>query len=301
MRQQLQVDVGGTVRFTPPTMDRPSSPTVSIVDVGGTELEAPAASVDSVNTTLSAEAAAAAESITLTSVTGLVARRHYVLAGADGEREWVRVRSINSATKVVTLYEPLVSDYPVGAAFYGTELSAPVAAESAATLAEGYEARWTYTAGGEEHTGTTRWDVVHTAWPAQITTTQALRSYAGQLVGRDLQRPGNADFEDVLDHAFERVLEDIRARGRDPSRFRSIDAWQRVVHEAALLHLAEQADVLPASYRDQPTEWLRLRRERYDEVMSVTLSAAKDYDADQSGTVSAGEAAVAGQVMRLQL
>lgn len=274
---------------------------MSIVDPSGTELETPTATVDTVNTTLSAAAAVDATSVTLTSVSGVSARRHYVVSGADGQREWVRVRAVNTSTRVVTLYEPVAAAYASGAAFYGTDITATVDGDSVDDLLEGYEARWEFTVDGATEYGVTRFDAVHTVWPATLTTTRELRSYAGPLVGRDVGRDTDADFEDVLEHAYNRVIEDVRARGRDPSRFRSVEPWKRVVHEAALLHLAEQADVIPSAYRDNPEGWLRVRREKYDDVMSATLSAASDYDDNQDGAVSAGEAAQRMQIMWINL
>lgn len=299
MHFQLAKDVGGALRFTPPTMSRPSSPTVAIVDPSGVELDTPTATADAVNTTLSAAAAVAATTVTLTSVTGVTARNHYVLAGSDGEREWVRVRSVNTSTRVVTLYEPLANDYASGASFYGTTLSCTVDADYAADIDEGYEARWSWTADGESQTGITRYDVVRTAWPQTLTTLRELVSYAGGILGRDLQRGGDADWDDLLEHATDRVLQDVRGRGRDPSRFRAVEPWKRVVHEAVLLHLAETADIIPAAYRDNPSEWAQQRRSKYEETLGTVLAAAKDYDENQSGVVSAAEASRSAASVRL--
>ena len=69
MRVQFPLGVGGTLEFEPPEEDRPSAATVTIHNPAGTLLTTPTATIDAVNTTLSASVSAGATQVTLTSGT----------------------------------------------------------------------------------------------------------------------------------------------------------------------------------------------------------------------------------------
>ncbi len=289
MRVQFPLGVGGTLEYEPPEEDRPSAATVALYSPAGTALTAPAVTIDPVNTTLSASASAGATQVTLTSGTGVVARRRYAIIGADGEREFVRVKAI--ASSVVTLMEPLVHAHASGAVFAGNRLTAPVSTTDAATLDEGYEARWTYTIDSVVRRPIVRFDVVRTVWPRPLVSTAAFRRYAPALLSRELEGDGEdgLDFATALDQGHERVLRDIRNAARDPSRFRSPADFEAAVCEAALLHLATNGGAIPANWSSDPGGYVSLRRLEYDQVYNACLGVAKEYDEDEDGVTNDGE------------
>lgn len=87
-----------------------------------------AASVDTVSTTLSA-AAGRVRSITVTSATGIVVGRRYLLS-SGGRSELVKVDGIDGNT--LQLAAVLPSSFPSGATFRGVEIAATVPADAAA-------------------------------------------------------------------------------------------------------------------------------------------------------------------------
>lgn len=291
MQQQLPIAVGGSIRYDPPELAAAVSATCTLTDPNGTEIDTPAVTVIGEVGTLDADAAAGSTSLTLVDATDVVVRRTYALLGASGDREWVRIRAVNVSTDVVTLYEPLSGSYGAGDTVVDNRLVVSVTGDQAAEIDQGYEARFVYTALGVVWRPIVRWDVVRSAWPEQLVSTVELRRYAPNILNREFEASSSAglDFADLLEVAVERVRTDIRAAGRDPSRFRSFDGFRKPVCEAALLHLANIGDSIPSAYRAQPAEWADLRRREYSSALGEALGITSDYDDDQDGVVDSGE------------
>jgi hypothetical protein len=294
---QLALDVGGSIAFEPTEIGRPSAGSVSIHDPGGTSLSTPSVTIDSVNTTLGSAAAAGSSQLTVASGTGITARRRYLLTDADGERDWVHVRAVSGTT--VTLFDPLENSFASGATFQGCRLSATVASASCDELGEGYEARWVYTIGGVQYKAQTRFDVVRSVWPALLGSTQGLRAYARGLLTPAREGGRGLAFLEELEAASQQVRRDIRARGRDPSRFRSFDAFEEVVYDQVLVRLASTGDIVP---RDWTAEsWLQERRNCYDTNLAVAMQVTRDYDENQDGVTTTAERNARPDVVRILL
>jgi hypothetical protein len=116
--------------------ERPdATPTFTLLGPGGgTLLASTAVTLGTTNTTLSALAAAGATTVTVTSASGIIAGRTYLLAGhedAGGER--VTVKSIASTT--VTLVRPLRLAKASAATFQSTRVECAITAAAAAPIA----------------------------------------------------------------------------------------------------------------------------------------------------------------------
>lgn len=176
--QEILFNVAGQTFYIDPPEGRASgTPTVQVfsadVDDDGTVEAATtgAASVDSVNTTLSAAASRLASTVTVASATGITAGRRYLLGD-----EWVEVRSISSTT--LTLRRPLQGDHASGAAFVGCRIS--IAVDSAWMADEnnitewtagfaGYRLRWAYTVDSVPRLGVSYADLVRYSYKHLVT------------------------------------------------------------------------------------------------------------------------------------
>lgn len=110
---------------------------------GGEALSATAVTLDTVNTTLSGAAAAGAQTVSVTSATGIVVGRKYLLGGAEsagGER--VTVKAISSTT--ITLVRPLRIARASAATFQSTRMTCAITAAAVATIARHYRIEVTY-------------------------------------------------------------------------------------------------------------------------------------------------------------
>ncbi|MAG66650.1 MAG: hypothetical protein CMK74_12385, partial [Pseudomonadales bacterium] len=161
MNAQIVKGLGGDVVFDPPQAGRPTVANVTLYKSSGTELEASAAAAqDQVNTTLGADAAAKATAVTVASTTGIAVRRVYLLANTLGQHEFVRVKAVDTATKIVTLARGLVNGYLTSDGFVSPRLSVAVSVADSATLEEGLYAEFVYTVAGVSHTVRRFFDIV---------------------------------------------------------------------------------------------------------------------------------------------
>lgn len=122
--QHITYNVGGTVYLDAP--DRLSNPTIKILDgQGNTLVNGESATVNSVDTTLSAAASADDLTVTVSSATGIVTGGVYWLSS----REQILVKSVSGTT--VTLFRPLVYDHANGADFESHRVTYSVSSSEA--------------------------------------------------------------------------------------------------------------------------------------------------------------------------
>lgn len=302
MNAEIPLDAGGTLVFEPTTRLRPSAATLTLVTPAAATLATPTVTIDPVNTTLSTAAVEGDLDIVLTSVTGVAARRYYVLTTASGEVARVRVRSVVASTKTVTLFSPLRFDAASASTFFSTRMTAPVTAGNAATLGEGYEARWSVTTSEGTQVDTTRWDVVRSAWPHDLVTPADLERFAGPLLTTEIQGADSwgLAFLDEIETATEGVKVDILEQGRRPSLFRSFASFKAPVMERVLLDMSYMGRAVPAIDQNDPQSYRQMREQRYSRALAQALATTKDYDLDESGTADSVEGQQRIQVMRLR-
>lgn len=301
MNQEIPLDAGGTLVHQPTTRTRPSAATCALVTPAGAALATASVTIDPVDTAVDTAASAGDTELVLDSVTGIVARRYYVLATTAGEVAQVRVRQVRTADTTVVLFSPLRFDVAVGDDFFGTRLTAPVTSGQAATLGEGYEARFSVVTPDGTQVYPVRWDVVRSAWPADLVTPADLERYAGPLLTAELQGADSYGlaFLDELETAEEDVKTDILEQGRRPSLFRSFASFKTPVLERVLLNMAYMGRAIPAVDQNDPSSYRDLRSQRYAQALSRALSTTKDYDLDESGVADSSEAKDRIRVLRL--
>lgn len=137
----VQLGAAGSVLLDPPT--RPSGVgTAAVRDLRGGQLEAVTPALDAVNTSLSADADAGALTLSLTSATGVVAGRRYLVGGPEaGGGEWVTIRALSGTT--ATLVRRLQRARASGSGFVGTRLTFAVTTASTAAPGRNFRVEWT--------------------------------------------------------------------------------------------------------------------------------------------------------------
>jgi hypothetical protein len=182
---------GQTLYLDPPELSQASAPgaTVYAVDRADTDAAETAttgsASVDTVNTTLAADAAPGDNTLTLASGTGL-GRRRFLVTSAAGLSEYVDVIGVNGAA--VTLQRPLINDYNSGATFKGTRISISLSNTWVADSTKltdvrctSYRVRWTYTVDSAPQLAVTYFDLVRYSARALVTAQDIDNRYAGWI------------------------------------------------------------------------------------------------------------------------
>lgn len=137
----IQINTAKSLTYDPPT--RPSGAGTAVVcDVRGGTLETITPTRDAVDTTLAANADAGAQTLSLTSATGVAAGRSYLVGGAEESGgEWVTLRALSGTT--ATLVRKLQRARASGVTFVGTRMTFPVTAASTATPGRNFRVEWT--------------------------------------------------------------------------------------------------------------------------------------------------------------
>ena len=287
MNAEIVKDVGGAVALDTPQQGRPSSATVTIYNPDGTTLVASgSATIDTCNTTTTATVAAGVTAVAVSSTTGIEVGRHYVISGADGRSEWVRVMALSGTD--VTLAEDLAHGYASGAAFVGTRISKAISAANAATLDEGYSAAWVYTTDGTQYRVNTFFDVVRSKWADVIITPHDFRVRAGDMALPEFEADNaiGLDFADDIKHATELVRQEVGSRGFRPALFLSPgETFKEAISQRVLLTFAERGQSVPAPWQDDVLGWMELRREIYEQALNSALNNA-NFDTNEDAVVT---------------
>jgi hypothetical protein len=237
---------------------------------------------------LSSEAASGATAIEVADSSNFDVNRRYTITAADGRSEWVRVVANDTDTDTLTIASELAYTYPVTTStLLSTRLTVAVSAANAATLDEGYEARWEYTVDGVVQRVNTFFDVTLTKWSDVVIPRYQFKLIAGDLASADLEslEGEGLDFKDEIDQAIIKLKAEISSRGYRISLFRSAADFTESIVQRCLLSLAERAENVPALFQDSITDWIDLRREVYDAALTTALNNTS-YDADESGDVT---------------
>ena len=253
---------------------RPSAAGTYVVQgVGGDEVQASAAAVlDAVNTTLSAPAVAGAESVTVTSATGIVVGRRYLLGGAqEVGGEWVTVREVSGTT--LTLARRLGIARASGATWQSTRVT--LAIPAIATPARAYRAVYAYPGADDRASVAVPFDV--TRWtPVSSLTVEDIRALDPQWSKRV---PSSVWMPDIIDEAWDTICRRIAQKLPPGAMVGTVDL--RTAHGylvRALLAETAGQDTATTAYRDD-------MRERYSQELDGTL-ASLAHDAAQNGVAS---------------
>lgn len=301
MNAEIALDIGGTLTLDPTeATGRPSAATLVITKPGSSSVHiaSTAATIDTINTTLSTSAAAGAQTITLTATTGFAVGRVILLTNAAGQHEWCLVTKLVTSTKVATLAEPLEYTYASADTVVSNRLTYAVSAANAATEGEAYKVRWTYTIASVVYYRQTFFDVVRTPWPTVILRPDRFKRLAGKLARDILQRPGldGRDFEEEIAEATIELRKQIIARGKKPSLFLSFDQFEEPIAYGVIKRRASTDGLSNKGFdRDEFDHW----NEEYAKSLDLALAVSRTYDTSDDGHVDGDEADTAHSYIQM--
>jgi len=279
IRQELQIDAGGTIRLDVPEPYRPSVATVALFKPDGSVLQAAAsATIDACNTTIVGTEAAGSTALVLTDNTDCVVGRTYVARNADGQHEWMRVPRVDSGGAIVDLVEETEYAYAASDAFLGNRLTYAVSASLADALYDGCRAYWEYTVNGDDKTVGDLFDVVRAPWPSVVLRPDRFKAIVGEAASDAQQRSewAGLDFADEIAEATDGVRVDLIKRGLVPSQFLTFRQFERPIAFRALLNMAEDSGHAPPGA--ELLTYQETRRERYLTALQDAINATRSYD-----------------------
>ena len=293
-RAEIIKDVEGTIYFDIP-QGRPSAYTVSITKPSGTAMptavDGATATLDSVNTTVSAYSSSTPRQITLTSVANIVIGREYLITNAVGESAFVEIKSIDTSGKIVYLFGdmPLDADLAASDTFVSTRIGYTVVVANTATADLNYVVTWNYTVGSTDYQRTDTFDVVRNI-PYRVATSEGFRRYNSDLADRfEAAATDGQDWDERLESAFDIVLFDIEQRGKGSRANALIDmkSLEYATYERVLLTLAD-AGYAPPNMANTGIDFKNDKRADYNLRLSQALQHIRWLDADEDLKVDSG-------------
>lgn len=275
----LPRDLGGTIRVRAPR--RPdAAPTVQVLNKsGGVEVAAgTAASLSTVDTTLSSGAAAGAVSVSVAATTGMVPGDEFVIGTDERATDFALVESISGTT--VTLRHPLLRAYANASVVRGTYISYAVAAAVLDVSERDWQARFSWKRSTvDQPLLIVRFDVSRYApayGPPTVTgggylTINDVRVYDPRIADR---LAVSFDWEGAFHRVLNEVYRDLGA-GTDVSGIIHDDDFREL---AALKFFADFATLLygPDSER-QREMWAKRFEDRFRAIRSA-IAVDADHD-----------------------
>lgn len=256
---------------------RPTGAGSAVVrDASGAILETITPTLDTPNTTITADVAAGKATLAVASATGLVRGRRYLLDGAeDGGGEQVTVTAIASLT--LTLARVLRRAHASAATFVSTRLSLPITAASTATVGRNLRVEWT--SPDEPHDVVAiPFDIVRWS-PVSGLSVEDLRAGDPLFVKRI---PQDMWLPDVVAQAWDKITDSLATKGRVPGSYAGTIDLTRAHGYLCRAILAEgfTRDAEGVAYLDD-------MRTRYRQELDETL-AGLAYDESGSGAAKTG-------------
>lgn len=271
----VQYGGSGTIAFDLPS--RPSGAgTASVVSLAGAVLASPTPTLDSVNTTLGAAAAAGASTLTLTSASGVTAGRRYLLGGGEpAGGESVLVASVSGS--VATLARPIASARASGATFQSARLTVAITSASTAEVCRQRRVEWTDPDTSEVIA--VPFDVTRYA-PRSHLTASYLLDFDPSLRRR---LATGAWLPALVERAWEMLLDDLGTKSRHPGGYAGVIELT-TPHAYLVRALAAETDTTDEgiAYRDD-------MRTRYAAELDRALASVA-YDAAGDGNAVVGGA-----------
>jgi len=279
VQRWVQMGAAGSVAFD--LASRPGGVgTARVLTAAGAVLSSPTPTLDAVNTTLAAAAAAGATSVSVTSATGVTAGRRYLLGGAEGAGgERVIVASVSGTT--VTLARPLAAARASGAAFQSARVSVAVSTDCTASAARQHRVEWTNPDTSEVEAYP--FDVPRYAPRTGLTSAELLDADPALRA----RLPKGTWLPALMDRAWSIILTDLAGTDRHPGGYAGVVELTEA-HAYLVRALAAETDTTPEGilYRDD-------MRQRYAQERDRVLASVA-YDAAGTGAAAVG----AGQRLR---
>lgn len=282
MKIRVKEDSTGTLWHYPSRREVPSAGTVTLYQSGGTSIQAStAATVDSVDTTIGADASRGARSLTVADSTGIAAGVRYLLTDS-GQVADIEVKSVSGTT--IYLVTPLTFAASSGATFKGYRLTYSLTATHTQDRGDNFRATWTYTVGAATYAEDSLFDVVSAVeyYPTTLADVAARHPRIP-----DLLYDGDLDGFELLRTAWvQRVVPQMDAKGLRIERIRDL-ANLVPYHVAIVNELVAENEAMTDADRIEQYELAK----RNSEAMLSLYSADVDwYDDDDDLAEGEGEA-----------
>ena len=276
-------DRATVVEYVPPA--RPTSATCSFKDSSGSELSAPAVTVDATNLTI---ASATSSTVGVLTSSALTPDRSYwhVSANRTGQESLVRCAGATVSDHGFTLEAPPSGNLlEASDTIKGARLTATISAAAAATRGLNYRCEWTVTcADGVVRVYQQPIHVVRCLFEPACTPDAASRYVSNAFPSMGVDRPWGY-FVEVARRASARVERKLLGGGRYQHLVGDSQAFVDAGLVALRIELGQEG-LVPAGY--DVTEYMR----RAEQDLSAAVADAVAglwYDADDSGAVdSAG-------------
>jgi hypothetical protein len=268
--------LGRSVSLTVTLPHRPSGAGTAIVYTAeGGALETITPTLDSVETTISADVVPGKTALTIASATGLVRGRRYLLDGPeDSGGEQVTVTGIASTT--LALARALRRPHASGVSFVSTRLSLPITTTSTASVRRNLRVEWLDPDTHEMVAipfDVARWS------PLTHLTAEGLRASDPLLTKRI---PPEMWLPDLMADAWDKITDALGAKGRVPGNFAGTIDLSRAHSYLCRAFIAE------GFTRDaEGIAFIEDMRARYRQELDETL-ASLAYDEGGAGAASTG-------------
>lgn len=287
----LLVDRATVVEFYPPS--RPASATLTFRSPGGSTLAEPSVTVDALSRTVSAaHATLPASKCTAATGTGtpVVGRSYWWTSSDDGAHEALVTLSEIDAN-VWTLEAPVPGSTAIQAndLLRGARLTATIPSSATGSRAENCLLEWTVT--GADGVVSAYQDVAHVCRTLYRVAVDAAQSRAFVTDAYPAHASGRSFgyFRRIAARASERVWKALRSGGHLQHLINSSGSFTifEAAGEVALRRELLREHIVPPTVLDTNTYRQDLETELKDEVAKAVANTV--YDADDSGSVEAGE------------
>lgn len=271
----VQIATGRTFSVDLPR--RPSAAGTFLVYApgGGVVQTSTAATLDSVNTTLSGSAAQGATSVAVTSATGITAGRRYLLGGAEADGgEVVLVRAVSGTT--ITLARALQYARGSGVSLASSRVSFAVGASAAAAIGRGYRVEYAWPEADAQPAFVLPFDVTRFA-PESALTTDDLRSLDAQI-GKKVS--SGVWLPDVIERTWAMVLRRVAQKAAPGGFAGTIDLTTAHDYLTRAVLLESAGDEFAATRDDLRT--------RFGQEFDAALAAAAYSDTSTGGVKTGG-------------
>ena len=272
-KQTVKKDVGGTLEFYPPE-GVASAATITIKKSDNSNLTTAvsgvSATIDSVSTTLSANADEGDTQVSVTSATGITAKRKYLVTASDGRVQEVTVMAISGTT--ISLLEPLNFAFVSTNTFNGYRLSYSLTAGNSDDNYKKLRATWSYTV-SVSYSYTQRIDVAENPFKSTLSF-QRLSVFRPDIADRigGFQK----NWELIRDYSLDlKFIPDIEQNGKD----------ENLIMFEEQTHTIQALAVLFVLMMGWGNDWVE-ERERIDKLYNDRLRAFLDspywYDEEEN-------------------
>ena len=280
MDLQFLKDQIGTLEIYPSALVTSADVAVYKPD-GAILVSSTSATVDSTSTTITSQTAGNPNRLHLSSVSGFVVGRKYLIQGTDGEEFQVTVSSIDTSSSHILVNVPPPFDIQNGDLIKGTRVAYAIPAAKLNVLDTYFRAEFTCTTAAGVFNETVFFDVVRMQF--NIRSAELVKRLITFQFPSAASRFETGMIEEIADRAHKMILDKIRATGRFPHLYGSPDMFDEAYQHAVRLVLADFG-MIPNAGAVDVIEYMNLYRDKLREALDIA-SQANGYDKDNDGTL----------------